>query len=757
MKRKIYYAKSRLKNGRQPTVAEHIRAVSEQAARFGRQFGREEEGRTAGLFHDAGKYSDAFQRVLDRDLWNVDHAFASAALLYNHTRYIRKDKRVATKPAYVPILEAINAHHSALKPMGDMENRWKDSLHDEPDVEGNQGKTSAMTGEEYRETWQELYANDPDFTLPKVQKFQCTTQDLAEANLEMMLYTRFLFSCLVDADYSVSAEEENEGYLSATEQSDFHPEAWLEALYRYREELTTSSDSEASLNALRNQLFDQCGTMGEQPPGLFTLTAPTGTGKTLAMLHFALRHCIANGQRRIILVLPYLTLTEQNADTYRKIVPDLLEDHSQKELDEAYREYAQRWSVPLIVTTSVRFFETLFASRPTDCRKLHSIANSVVVFDEAQSLPIGITDATVRSVKEMCRSYRTTMVFSTATQPNYSAIHGLDWQPTEIVPNHPKLFRKLQRTAVQWRIDTPTPLDAIAREMAEQSSVCTIVNVRKHARALYQALTGYCDVAECFYLTTDLCPAHRRAVVQEINQRLTDGLPCRLVATQCIEAGVDFDFRALYRALAPLESIVQAAGRCNRNGKSGDKGPVTVFVPEQIEKEDIYPETWYELAADVVKNQNNVSPIDIHNPEHISRYYQKLFRMEQEKRNKKLQKAIENKDYEETDRQYHLIEKQGVRVIVPYAGQMELYESIRRQVIEQQSISPALMKLAAPITISTYDKRLSHHAEELLLPKKRNRQMDEERQSGWYLLHDRNCYDSDKLGLKLEDKNEPFY
>lgn len=750
MNRKIYYAKSRLKNGRQPTVAEHIRAVSKQAARFGSQFGREEEARAAGLFHDAGKYSDAFQMLLKGDLRNVDHAFASAALLYRFTR-----KR---KHSYTPILEAINAHHSSLKPIGDLDNRWNDSLMGEPDVEGNRGKTSALTGEEYRKTWQELYANDPDFTLPKAQKFQCSTTEVTEANLETMLYTRFLFSCLVDADYSVSAEEENEGYLSATEQSDFHPEAWLEALYRYREVLTTSSDSDASLNALRNQLFDQCGAMGEQPPGLFTLTAPTGTGKTLAMLHFALRHCIANGQRRIILVLPYLTLTEQNADTYRKIVPDLLEDHSQKELDEEYREYAQRWSVPLIVTTSVRFFETLFASRPTDCRKLHSIANSVVVFDEAQSLPIGITDATLRGVKELCRSYRTTMVFSTATQPNYSAIHGLDWQPTEIVQNHPELFRKLQRTVVQWRIDTPTPLDAIAREMAGQSSVCTIVNVRKHARALYQALIGYCDAAECFYLTTDLCPAHRRAVVQEINQRLTKGLPCRLVATQCIEAGVDFDFRALYRALAPLESIVQAAGRCNRNGKPGEKGIVTVFVPEKNENEKIYPEKWYGKGVDVVEKQNRISSIDIHNPEHISRYYQELFGMEGEERNKKLQKAIENKDYEDTDRQYHLIEKQGVRVIVPYAGQMELYESIRRQVIEQQSITPALMKLAAPITISTYDKeRLGHNAEELLLPKKRNGQRDEERQSGWYLFHDKNCYDSEKLGLKLEDKNEPFY
>lgn len=635
MEHKCYYAKSRLKNGRQPTVLEHIQDVAVQAARFGSQFGREEEARAAGLFHDAGKYSDAFQKVLERERGGVDHAFSGAALLYNRTRKRRR--------SYEPILEAINAHHSALRPLDDLKNRFEESLQGRADVEGNQGRTSSLTGEDYRRVWQELYGEA--FALPKLKRFQAAFSGetdsetaLYAANLEQMLYTRFLFSCLVDADYSVSAEEENEGYLISSEQSAFHPEELLKRLYAYRGELSKGSTAEQGLNRLRDELFDQCGVMGEQPPGLFTLTAPTGTGKTLAMLHFALRHCIANGQRCIIVVLPFLTLTEQNAAVYRNIVPELLEDHSQKELDEEYREYAQRWSVPMIVTTSVRFFETLFASRPTDCRKLHSIANSVVLFDEAQSLPIGITDATLRSVKELCRSYRTTMVFSTATQPNYSAIRGLDWQPTEIVSNHPELFRKMQRTAVQWRIDTPTPLESIAQEMACQDSVCTIVNLRRHANELFDRLREQCPEEECFYLTTNLCPAHRRQVVQTINRRLVDGLPCRLVATQCIEAGVDFDFRRLYRALAPLETIVQAAGRCNRNGRGVEKGLVTVFVPE--DEKNLYPEPWYGLGADIVRKQNRTLPIDIHNPEDIARYYRELLGMECQKRNKKLTEAI---------------------------------------------------------------------------------------------------------------------
>ena len=749
---KQYFAKSKLANGLQPTVAEHLRSVAQEAVRFGASFGCGDAAQMAGQFHDFGKYSTRFQKVLTGEQTGIDHAFSSAALLY---KLISGSKRLPQ--TYVPVIEAILAHHSGLNPLGDWENKFAESLQG-AETEGHEGRISALTGEEYRAALEQFRKDFPYYQPARLEPFLPTSDGgVYQRNLEGMLYTRFLFSCLVDADYSVSANEEDPSYLLTSERSEYEPERLLHGLYEYRVSLCSQSTADSDLNHLRSRLFDQCGNMGDCQSGLFTLTAPTGTGKTLALLHFALRHCIKNGQRRIIIVLPYLTLTEQNAAVYRKIIPDLLEDHSQSKLDDVYREYAARWSVPVIITTSVRFFETLFASQPTDCRKLHSIANSVVVFDEAQSLPIQLTEVTLRAVKELCRSYNTTMVFSTATQPNFAAIQDLNWSPREIVPDYPEMFNQLRRVTVQWRIQEPTALEDIGKEMSGHKSVCTIVNLRRHASELYHALKELCPEEECFFLTTDLCPAHRTRVVQEVQKRLREHKPCRMVATQCIEAGVDLDFDNLYRALAPLESIVQAAGRCNRNGRRKDKGHVTVFLPEAGEGERLYPEAWYQLGADVVRDEVFRGGIDIHNPADIDRYYTRLFGMEQEKRNKKLIKAISEKDYQETDRSYRLIEDQGVRVIVPFAGERTLFDEIQAELRKNGEITPALMKRAAPITISCYDeKRLSHWAEALLLPKRKREGRETDRRSGWYLLSAKECYDSGKMGLHLKHERKLF-
>ena len=748
-----YFAKSKLANGMQPTLAEHLNSVAQVAEKFGITFGCGDAAKLAGQFHDFGKYSRRFQKVLTGEQTGIDHAFSSAAFLY---KQISSSKGLPQE--YVPVIEVILAHHSELNPLGDWKNKFVESLQGE-ETEGHKGKISALSGEEYRVAMKQFQKDFPRCKFAKLKPFLAASNEgLYQRNLEWMLYTRFLFSCLVDADYSVSANEEDHSYLEISESNEFEPEHLLRNLYEYREMLCSQSTADPDLNHLRSRLFDQCGNMGDSQSRLFTLTAPTGTGKTLALLHFALRHCIKNGQRRIIIVLPYLTLTEQNAAVYRKIIPELLEDHSQSKLDDVYREYADRWSIPVIITTSVRFFETLFASQPTDCRKLHSIANSVVLFDEAQSLPIQLTEMTLRAVKELCRNYHTTMVFSTATQPNFAAIQGLDWSPVEIVPDHPWMFNQLRRVTVQWRIQNPISLTAIAEEMAGMERVCTIVNLRKHASELYHVLKGLCSEEECFFLTTDLCPAHRTQVVKEVQKRLRECKPCRMVATQCIEAGVDLDFDNLYRALAPLESIVQAAGRCNRNGRLKENGHVTVFLPEAGEGERLYPEAWYQLGADVVRDEVLRTGIDIHNPADISHYYTRLFGMEVGKRNKKLIKAITEKDYREVDQNYRLIENQGVRVIVPYEGEQQLFDWLQEELRRTGEITPTLMQQAAPITISCYDEKLlSHWAEELLLPMRRCEGGKTDRRSGWYLLSEKECYDSKKLGLQLGQERELFW
>lgn len=688
----VYYAKSKLANGKQPTVKEHLDKVAQYAALYGRSLGMEAEAAIAGQFHDFGKYSEAFAKVLTRERQNVDHAFCGTTLLYIQNQ---KNGRLPSKME--PIMEAINGHHDGLIEIGQLKDLMKSNYLEDAPLTTLCGKESALNGKDaYVAAFTQFRKEHPDYIPPKIQSYP------PALNLISMLQARMLFSCLVDADYSVSAADENENYFQETECISFDGEAWLQKLYEKRNAIRQSSTSDPDLNQIRDTVFETCGNAGEHcTGGLFTLTAPTGTGKTLALLHFALRHCIATRKKRIILVLPYLTLAEQNTRVYEEIIPEILVDHSQSEYTEETREMAERWSHPFIITTSVKFFESLFAYKPTDCRKLHNIANSVVVFDEAQSLPNDITDTTLQAVNELCSRYHTTMVFSTATQPDFAARPNVTWMPHEILPEHAKLYEALRRTEVIWRHREETKLTDIAEEMANENSVCTIVNLRRHAREIFTTLRDvcHCDADSLFYLTTDLCPAHRTAVVDAIKARLNAGKPCRLVATQCIEAGVDLDFQVMYRALAPLEAIIQAAGRCNRNGNA-DLGKVIVFTPE--DEKTIYPETWYGNAAEIVKQLSTHGTIDIHDPAHIKRYYNELYYAAKDKA--KLEKAVKDRSYEEVEKQYRLIDNRSVQVIIPYSEKREFFDTIRNEVLEQ-GITKKLMKDVSPITVSSYLSR----------------------------------------------------
>ena len=388
-----YFAKSKQKNGKQPTVQEHLRDVSDKAGEYGTEIGLGEEARTAGLLHDFGKYSGLFQGVLTGLASGIDHAVGGALYLYRPV----DGKKGAYKgsPAIPFILEAIRGHHDGLIGWDSFRDDFYriKTAHDWHSVRSEKN-WSVQSDEQYREAAKAFKADFPDFSVPKTA-VSCPplTAEYPE-QIKSMLYTRLLFSCLVDADYSVSAHEadpEGENYFETSENTVFDPSETLQKLYAYRDEIKRGSTADPSVNAIREEVFEACGNAGEGEEGLYTLTAPTGTGKTLALLHFALRHCLKTGKRRIILVLPFLTLAEQNTEVYRHIVPDLLVDHSQSNLPDSMRELAARWRTPFIVTTSVKFFESLFASAPTDCRKLHNIANSIVVFDEAQSLPAELT------------------------------------------------------------------------------------------------------------------------------------------------------------------------------------------------------------------------------------------------------------------------------------------------------------------------------------------------------------------------------
>ena len=733
MDHKTYYAKSKRQDGSQPTVAEHLDAVAKCAAVYGNDVGMREQARIAGLSHDLGKCSKRFQGVLRGETQNIDHAASSAALLYFLWKKVNGSQRA--------VIEAVNGHHAGLTSFDEVDGLLKDSVRGRSHITVNDGKTPALNGtEEYKKAYQYFADHHP------AERLQVPKWDLPEGlgNLETMLYSRMLFSCLVDADYSVSAWEDERSYFDTVEAPDLDAAACLNRLYAFCDNIRKSSRANSGVNLIRNQVFEVCGDSGEREPGgLFTLTAPTGTGKTLALLHFALRHAKATGKRRIIIVLPFLTLAEQNAAVYEKIMPSVLEDHSQSRLSEEMREFASKWNMPFIITTSVKFFESLFASKPTDCRKLHNLAQSVVIFDEAQSLPPHLTGATLKAINELCERYQMSMVFSTATQPDFDAIPDVSWKPKEILPEHGIYYDKLRRVTVDWRLKNRIPLANIAEEMLEQTSVCGIFNLRRHAREVFDKLYEK-DPESAFLISTDLCPAHRLQVVEQIRNRLEEGKPCRVAATQCIEAGVDLDFESLYRALAPLDAIIQAAGRCNRNGKQ--IGKVIVFEPDD---KRLYPDDWYHNAAKIVKRIALENGIDINNPEHIQRYYSELFADARDQH--ALTKAIRERDYAQVDKHYRLITSGGEKLIVPYSGILGEYRAVCSE-LKAHGITPGLMKKTAPFTITIFDRgNLEDFAEPVLFRKSSSRDSVE---SGYWILRAQyeKCY-TDEGGFKLPEEH----
>ena len=691
-KSQTFYAKSSNEHHDRITVKEHIEKVSSLAGTFGEEVGMPNAARIAGLFHDFGKYSPAFQRILDGTMQNVDHAFAGAVILY----LLKAQKSEILRKKYSPILEAVQGHHHGLVSMDALVDSLMDTFQSQDADCCPSGKLPSLRGADaFSAALLAFQADFSDFSFPKIENRKVLSSD----SVADMLDTRMLFSCLVDADYSVSASDDDPVYLERNRMPPLDADQMLQNLENHLAQLRRDSTANTELNVIRNQVYKECGSKGSGPMGLFTLTAPTGVGKTLAMLHFALRHCKTHALRRIIVALPFLTLAEQTEREYRTIFPTVLVDHSQSNLPEEMRDLAARWDAPVIITTAVRLFESLFSDNPRDCRKLHNLAGSVILFDESQSLPAELAGVTVQTVQTLCEKFHCSMVFATATQPDFGAIRNTVWKPTEILSNNAELFRKMQRVQTHWR--KKLPLADVAEEMSIQKNSCCIVNLRRHARKLFEMLEGRCGSEYgLFLLTTDLCPAHRLAVVAEIRARQKAGFPCLVVATQCIEAGVDLDFDVMYRALAPLESIIQAAGRCNRNGKLPNGGTVIVFEP--AEEGNLYPGDSYSRAAGIVKNLwASSSQPELSDLKSIRDYYHRFF--SECTQNYALEKALNTKNYGETAKEYRLIKENGVHLIVPWSGDRELFDCIRKAV-EHGSITQEHLHIAAPITVSCFDR-----------------------------------------------------
>lgn len=538
---------------RQQTVYDHLNGTADLCTAFAAAFGAQEQGWLAGLAHDLGKYSAAFQRRLEGSPVHVDHATAGAA--------------ECCKLGQSSAAFAVAGHHGGLPDGGGLGDHEEDGTFCGRMRKAALGKLAPC--EAWREEIRLPSARQPAFASPQ----------------EEMFFTRMLYACLVDGDFL-----DTETFMAGKAQNrgGGDPMAVLEE--KLQSYVSGWFPPKTELNQERCAMLKCCIEQGSrQAPGLFTLTIPTGGGKTVASLAFALRHARTHGLRRVIYVIPYTSIIEQNAQVFRDILGDenVLEHHCgvlYDITDEAKPENArlalatENWDMPVVVTTAVQFFESLFANRSSQCRKLHNLAQSVIIFDEAQMLPVPYLRPCVFAIAQLVKRYGVSAVLCTATQPALDGIFreflpdkpAVELCPAEVF--HPDAFRR-----ITFRREKQLSWEAVAERMNGQNQALCIVNSRKSAQSIY----GLLEPEGAFHLSTLMYPAHRKSTLDEIRTRLKEGLPCRVVSTSLIEAGVDVDFPAVFREEAGLDSILQAAGRCNREGKRpAAESIVTIFQGE---------------------------------------------------------------------------------------------------------------------------------------------------------------------------------
>jgi CRISPR-associated endonuclease/helicase Cas3 len=552
-------------------LEDHLVGVATLAARFAGTFG-DDWARLAGLWHDLGKYRARFQDYIrvasgfDADAHitgeagRAPHSTAGALLACD---------RFGTAGRVLAYL--IAGHHAGLpdwnSDIGSLEYRL--SL-----------PASRAELDEALEAHPASRVLDPGIFKPDLRGIPGGSAGFA-------LWVRMLFSALVDADFL-----DTEAYMDPERAGQRRP--WsgipelLDRFNRHMESLAAGAPG-SLVNRLRAHVLEQCADKAREPPGLFSLTVPTGGGKTLSSMAFALNHAVRYDKRRVIYVIPYTSIIEQTADIFRGIFGEaVVEHHSNAESDPLKEDHLSRlacenWDAPIIVTTNVQFFESLFAARTSRCRKLHNVVDSIVILDEAQLLPPEFLQPILDALNLLTRHYGVTAVLSTATQPALATrkyfdarqdIRGLE-NVREIVPDPDALYRQLERVTVRLPADwhKPSDWDALAEELAAHPSALAIVNRRKDALELWRRMPE-----GTLHLSALMCGAHRSHVIRDIKERLQAGTPTRVISTQLVEAGVDVDFPVVYRALAGLDSIAQAAGRCNREGRL-DRGEVVVFVP----------------------------------------------------------------------------------------------------------------------------------------------------------------------------------
>lgn len=704
------------------SVKEHLDGTAKMCRKFGGEFGFEQIAYTCGILHDIGKYSAEFQKHIHGDPKTVDHSTAGAQV-------ISKLFPCGTWLAY-----CIAGHHSGLPDGGS-----------KADAQGESSLLSRLNKDlpPYDGYKEEISQAE----LPVLSGFPITPMDNAGFSVSMAI--RMAYSCLVDADFLDTEFFMRDGKV---ERGDYPSIEQLNC--KLAEKLKDFKDPVKEINKKRTEILNCCIKQAAQDRNLFTLTVPTGGGKTFSSLAFALKHAKRNGMTRVIYVIPYTSIIEQNAQEFKKVLGEnnVLEHHSNfdfnelnDEIKEKQRLACENWDVPIVVTTNVQFFESLFASKSSRCRKLHSIANSVIIFDEAQMLPTNYLHPCVYAIAELIKNYRCSAVLCSATQPALQGMFPGGIASHEIVPNTDELYNFFRRTKIVRRGQLTN--EELANEINRQSQVLCVVSTKKHAKDLFSLLKG----DGIYHLSALMCPKHRSYEIAEIKERLLHGKPCRVISTQIIEAGVDVDFPVVYRSMAGLDEIVQSAGRCNRENKLSDFGEVNLFEPQSNYTEH--------MPADLKRPINITQGImrrydDIMSPQAIKAFFSELYFYEGDAGLDKagIMDTLESAQktgsipFKEIERDFHLIENNTKTIIIPYNDKTNIADSdTLKNLINKLKFTDypkSLMRSLQSYTVSVYE----YQYEKLLKSKTVTPVLDDTA-----LLTDINQY-SERTGLQTDLK-----
>jgi CRISPR-associated endonuclease/helicase Cas3 len=718
----LYIAHKRETDGEEQTLFNHLSGTANRAGDFAKAFNNEEFATIIGLLHDLGKYSSEFQNRIKNNGKRCDHSTAGA-------RVIMQSKPWGKLAAY-----CIAGHHSGLQDCGSS-----------TDV-GGEGTLYGRLAKDYIIPCFDSYKeeiNESQFILLN----RPDLKPLCKCGFSISFFIRMLFSTLVDADYLDTEFFMKNNLVDRTINYDF--DLFRKELYAR----INSFSGEGIINKKRAEILNWCIEKSMLDRGLFTLTVPTGGGKTLSSMAFAINHLLENNMDRIIYVIPYTSIIEQNAKVFKDIFGNesVLEHHSNFDFSDDEEKYdkqklaSENWDVPIVVTTNVQFFESLFANKSSKCRKLHNIANSVIIFDEAQMLPSEYLIPCIMAIAELVHNYNSTAVLCSATQPAISNKFPKEIEIKEICENTHELYKVFKRTKIINRGLICS--NDLANEMNGLNQCLCIVNTRKHALELYKLLKGEGN----FHLSTLMCPEHRREILAEIRDRLIKRLPCRVVSTRLIEAGVDVDFPIVYRMICGVDSIIQAAGRCNREGKLENElkekilGHVHVFEPEEeyVKRQPPCFKQEIEITNQIIKQYEDISA-----PEAIYEYFNRLYNYkgEQGLDSKNIFKRFEagaekikfDFDFETIANEFRIIEENTRPIIIPFNNKaLELIEQLK-----YKKFYGNIIRSLQGYTVNVYDKEFEALSEVGKL---------ESPNPHIYALANICDYDNN-LGLKIEER-----